>query len=66
MAYLMSHQQIAKVMVVMPNEMRNAVAISFAHSRYDTNLSLFAVSARNGPGAGLAFTGTAASLIALI
>jgi hypothetical protein len=31
----MSHQQIAKVMVVMPNEMRNAVAISFARSQQD-------------------------------
>ena len=34
----MSHQQTANVMVVMPNEARNAVTISFAHSRYDTNL----------------------------
>jgi len=38
-AYLMSHHQSTKAMEVVQIEMRNAVAVSFAHSQYDTNFS---------------------------
>jgi hypothetical protein len=35
----MSHHQIEKSMAVVQIEIRNALAISFAHSQYDTNFS---------------------------
>lgn len=35
----MSHHQIEKLIAVVQIEISNAVAISFAHSQYDTNFS---------------------------